>query len=243
MVRKGSLLYKAIAASGVLLIRTFELAIEKTRGNRTFYDPGEFPWIPGIEKDVSVIQRELRALLRTEEHIPEFQDISEEQRRITRGIWQTYIFYAYGVKVEANCRDCPDTAAVLQRIPGMTTGMFSILAPGAHLTPHRGPFKGVMRYHLGIIVPDEMACGIRVGSDVRHWREGSSLVFDDTHDHEAWNKSDQIRAVLFVDFIRDLPFPLSVLNRGMIRLIGASPFVQNMVTKLNEMTNRVSDVK
>ena len=69
------------------------------------------------------------------------------------------------------------------------------------------------------------------------------MVFDDTHEHEAWNNSDKTRVVLFVDFIRDLPFPLSLLNKAMVKLISVSPFVQNAMSNLNEFNDRVSDVK
>jgi beta-hydroxylase len=232
-----------MSRTGLVLIRSFEYIIAKTTGNGTFYDPAAFPWIRDLEASYPALREEALTLLESEEQVPEFKDISEEQARITRGAWKTHLLYMYGHKIAANCRECPETTAAVESIPGMTTAMFSILAPQAHLTPHRGPFKGVLRYHLGLIVPtDASACAIRVKSDLRHWTEGLSLVFDDTHEHEAWNRSDQMRIVLFVDFLRAMPFPLSHLNRLMIRLIGGSPFVQNMMIKLNELTERVSDV-
>jgi aspartate beta-hydroxylase len=51
--------------------------------------------------------------------------------------------------------------------------------------------------HLPLIVPDK--CGFRVGGEIREWRVGEAFVFDDTIEHEAWNESDAIRAVLIVD--------------------------------------------
>lgn len=127
----------------------------------------------------------------------------------------------------------------------MKTAFFSILESGKHLPHHRGPFKGVLRFHLGLMIPNTPeTCGLRVGSEVWHWEEGKSLVFDDTHDHEAWNDSTERRVVLFVDFIRPLPFPLSVVNCLLIWLIGISPFVQdarknqrNWDSNLEEMIN------
>ena len=63
-------------------------------------------------------------------------------------------------------------------------------------------YKGVLRYHLGLIVPgSEGSCRIRVGNDVRCWKEGKSLIFDDSHPHEVWNDCDSYRVVLFVDFV------------------------------------------
>ncbi len=110
---------------------------------------------------------------------------------------------------------CPRTAALMREIPGMTTAMFSILSPRKHILDHRGPYKGVLRYHLGLIVPEDAeACRIRVGEDIRHWEEGKSMIFDDTFNHEVWNDTDETRVVLFVDVLRPLPFPESAINRA-----------------------------
>ena len=136
------------------------------------------------------------------------------------------------------------TAELLEQIPGLRTAFFSILAPKTRLTPHRGPFKGVLRYHLALIVPDDpQTCGIRVGNELRHWRTGRSLVFDDTHTHEAWNDADEVRVVLFVDFLRQLPFPISALNKFMVLLIGASPFVKNIITNLEDLSQKKQQAK
>jgi beta-hydroxylase len=108
----------------------------------------------------------------------------------------------------------------------MTTAMFSILSPRKHILDHRGPYKGVLRYHLGLIVPrDAEDCKIRVGEDFRHWMQGESMVFDDTYNHEVWNDTDETRVVLFVDVLRPLPFPESLINRAIVKAISYSPFV------------------
>jgi ornithine lipid ester-linked acyl 2-hydroxylase len=240
--RENSLAYKVMARLVPWVTCKFERAIALASGNSTFYPLADYPWTKEIEREWSVMQRELQALLaQRRTKIPEFKNISEPQGTITEGEWRTFMLYVYGHKVDANCALCPETARIVKKIPGMSTAMFSVLLPGTQLTPHRGPYKGVLRYHLGLIVPpDAASCGIRVGSDTQHWREGASMVFDDTYEHQAWNNSDQTRAVLFVDFARGLPFPLHQVNRVMIMLMGISPFVQEMMTNLNA---RVSDVK
>jgi beta-hydroxylase len=86
---------------------------------------------------------------------------------------------------------------------------------------------------LALIVPaDTKSCAIEVNGETRYWREGETMVFDDSFEHEAWNDSNQVRVVLFIDFERPLPPWLVPLNRFMIWLIGSSPFVQNMLTNL-----------
>jgi len=112
-------------------------------------------------------------------------------------------------------------------VPGLTTAFFSILGPGKHLPEHRGPYKGVPRYHLALLVPGPPgACRIRVGGTEATWQEGRSLVFDDTYPHEAWNETGQDRVVLFADVVRPLRWPVSWLNQLVIKAIAASPFVR-----------------
>ncbi|HYW36403.1 MAG TPA: aspartyl/asparaginyl beta-hydroxylase domain-containing protein, partial [Balneolaceae bacterium] len=54
-----------------------------------------------------------------------------------------------------------------------------------------------------------------------------SMFFDDTYKHEAWNNSDEIRVVLFMDILRPLKFPGNVLNDTLLSLIKRSSFIQN----------------
>jgi beta-hydroxylase len=88
---------------------------------------------------------------------------------------------------------------LLERIPNLVTAGFSSLRPGTQIAPHTGYPDGVLRCHLGLIVPDN-DCGIRVGAEIRHWEVGKCLIFDDTLDHEAWNNSDRTRIILLLDF-------------------------------------------
>ncbi|MGH8399135.1 MAG: aspartyl/asparaginyl beta-hydroxylase domain-containing protein, partial [Gammaproteobacteria bacterium] len=74
---------------------------------------------------------------------------------------------------------------------------FSVLKPGAHIPPHTGVINTRLVTHLPLIIPPD--CGIRVGNETRGWKEGECIVFDDTFEHEAWNKSDQTRVVLIFD--------------------------------------------
>ena len=196
-------------------------------GKRTFFEASHFPWVACLEAEWKTIRSELDAVLVNRSQIPNFQDVSSPQANLTKGEdWKTFFFYLYGQRSNENCRRCPETVRLLRTIPGMKTAMFSILAPHKHIPGHRGPYKGVLRYHLGLIVPTpKTLCKIKVGADFRYWEEGKSLIFDDSNWHLVWNDSNYYRVVLFVDFIRPLPFPLSALNRFTIWTIGRTPFV------------------
>ena len=196
-------------------------------GDATFFELERFPWVAHIEDNWEVIREELEHVLEDREALPNFQDISKDQIEITDDDrWKTYFLYGYGFEAKLGVETCPRTAALMREIPGMKTAMFSILSPRKHILDHRGPYKGVLRYHLGLIVPkDAEACRIRVGDDIRHWQEGKSMIFDDTFNHEVWNDTDETRVVLFVDVLRPLPAPDSAINRLIVKAIGYSPFV------------------
>ena len=187
------------------------------------------PWIPDLEANWKSIRTELDEVLNYRDDLPNFQDISVDQASITDDDgWKTYFFFGYGFRSEANCARCPQTAALLDQVPGLTTAFFSILSPHKHIGAHRGPWRGVLRYHLALLVPDPPeAAGISVGGEVGHWEEGRSLLFDDGYEHHAWNDTDGVRVVLFVDVLRPLKAPAHQLNRGLISAIGRSPYIRD----------------
>ncbi|MDP9072935.1 MAG: aspartyl/asparaginyl beta-hydroxylase domain-containing protein [Actinomycetota bacterium] len=200
----------------------------------------QFPWISQLEAGFAVIRRELDAVLEYREQLPNFQDISTDQLSITDDDrWKTYFFFGYGFKSDANCARCPETTRILEQVPGMTTAFFSILSPRKRIPPHRGPWRGVLRYHLALKIPEPAdLCGIRVGGEVAHWIEGSSLMFDDGYVHSAWNDTDGVRVVLFMDVLRPMRGPAAWANRGLIKVIGFSPFVRDGVARQRDWERR-----
>ncbi len=187
--------------------------------DRAFLPTEQFPWIRDVESRWREIRDEVDALLARVDQIPAFHEVSRRQEDIADTRWKTFFFKVYGHDIEESRALCPRTADALDRIPHMSTAMFSILQPGKHIPAHCGPHKGVLRYHLGLRVPaTDGGCAIRVGGETRAWDEGKSLVFDDTFEHEAWNRSDAPRVVLFVDFLRPMPLPLEAANRALMSL-------------------------
>ncbi len=198
-------------------------------GDHAFFDLADFPWVAEVERRADAIRAELDDVLDDLDHLPNFQDISTDQYSLTQDDrWKTYFFAGYGFEVEEHLRRCPETAAALRAVPGMTTAMFSILAPGKRIPPHVGPYKGVLRYHLALRVPEPLdASGITVRGETRHWTPGRSLVFDDVWEHEAWNGTDEVRVVLFVDFVRPMRTAARWVNAVVLKAIAYSPFVQD----------------
>jgi aspartyl/asparaginyl beta-hydroxylase (cupin superfamily) len=204
-----------------------------------------FPWVKRVEENVGDVQAELEEVLSYRDDLPNFQDISVDQASISNDDgWKTFFFLGYGFRSEANCRRCPKTAALLDSIPGCVTGFFSILSPGKKIPPHRGPWRGVLRYHLALKVPEPAsASGIKVGGEEAHWTEGKSLVFDDGYTHEAWNGTDGVRVVLFCDVLRPLRSPADQVNRALIKAISWSPFIQDARNRHEAWEKRVESLR
>jgi len=214
-------------------------------GDHTFFHHRDFPWLADLEAATPIIKKELEAVLQYHDELPNFQDISTDQYQITDDDrWKTYFFYGYGFEAEGNVARCPQTAHLLKQIPGMTTAMFSILSPHKHIPAHGGPYKGVLRCHLGLLIPEPAeACRIRVGNDIRNWAEGETLVFDDTWEHEAWNETDGTRVVLFIDFIRPLSGFAKILNQVVLKVIYFSPFIQDAKARHNAWEKKFEQVR
>lgn len=156
-----------------------------------------------------VIKREA---LRVYKDAPTYETLDGLQTNLAtndKKPWGTFVFKYHRGWNEKNCAQCPQTAALLKSIPNIQLAMFSIFPPGKRLKPHCGPWRGVARLHLGVVVPSE-ADGrrpwIRVGGEKYCWKEGELVLFDDTFTHEAVNETDQYRIVLFCDIDRhDIP--------------------------------------
>jgi beta-hydroxylase len=194
-----------------------------------FLNRTEFPWAGMLEAGWRDIRAELEAVLERRESLPNFQDILRDVATISRDDrWKAFFFTAYGYRSDTSYASCPRTGALLDAIPGLVTAFFSILSPGKRIPAHRGPYRGVVRCHLGLIVPSPpAACGISVGGEERRWREGETMFFDDGYEHFAWNDSGETRVVLFLDVIRPLRQPAAAVNKTLLRAISSSPFLRD----------------
>ncbi len=164
---------------------------------QTFYDPAQFEWANPLEQAFPVIKGELLNLLNKPQQ--SFNTYRNEYGVLVPG-WNTFLFYFFGEKWEENCALCPETTRILESLPRFEKEltMFSAMNPHSVISPHHGPMNGAIRALLPLVVPGK--CGIKAGEDERPLVEGKLLTFDDSFRHQAWNKSDEIRIVLFLNF-------------------------------------------
>ncbi len=196
-----------------------------------------FPWVQDLEARTPQIQQELSQLLTDIDNIPAFHQISPDQRRISSGDnWKTFTLFVFGQPIAHNNARCPATARCLSRLPGLQNAWFSILAPGYHIPPHRGPTKALVRCHLGLKIPEQAEnCWIRVDQERRHWQEGVCLLFDDTYEHEVHNNTNEYRIVLFLDLDRPMDGFGTLLNKLILRGIRASAYVKDPLRNLERL--------
>jgi beta-hydroxylase len=120
--------------------------------------------------------------------------------------WARFYLKWYDAKHPSAAELCPETTRILQDISQVKAALFAVLPPGAKLNPHRDPFAGSLRYHLGLTTPNDDRCFIEVDGERYSWRDGQAVLFDETYIHWAENTSDQIRTILFCDIERPLKY-------------------------------------
>ncbi|WP_395680257.1 aspartyl/asparaginyl beta-hydroxylase domain-containing protein [Dokdonella sp.] len=180
-----------------------------------FFERDLFPWYGAMEAQTDAIRAEMQAVFTAdgsgfEPFFGHFDDKNariEDHLRNDRGdtpVWDAFFFYRHGVRYDANAVRCPITAAALDATPlcrireHAPEVCFSVLTPGSHILPHRGVTNTRVVTHLPLVVP-EGDLVLNVSGEPMHWHEGRCFSFDDTFEHEAWNRSDETRVVLLFD--------------------------------------------
>lgn len=179
--------------------------------SQPYYARRHFPWLEALEAATATVLEELHAVLAQERSLESF--LGEVPPQAAEGMlrssshlepaWDAYFFYRHGQRYDEHCARCPQTTAVLDSLPLVRIRghapetLFSVLSPGTHILPHTGVTNTRLVTHLPLVVPPD--CAIRVGGEEHVWQQGRCVTFDDTYEHEAWNRSGQTRVVLILD--------------------------------------------
>ncbi len=193
-----------------------------------YFDRALFPWFAELEAATETIRSELQRVWADDEKgfrpyvafdatqpANQWGELNHSPR------WGAWFLWENGVRNEGHCARCPETAALLDRLPLLDhpgkgpTVMFSVLAPRTRIPPHTGSSNVRTTIHLPLVVPP--GCGFRVGSETREWKAGEAWAFDDTIEHEAWNDSAEPRVILILDAWNPL---LTEAERAVARAIG-----------------------
>ena len=173
------------------------------------------------------LRDEALTLARHLEDVPRFHEIMREQAEISANDghdWRLFILKAYGAEIPRNMASCPVLASLVAAAPDVLSASLSFLAPHKHIPPHRGPFRGVLRFYLALSMPratDGRAAAV-LKIDDREYRisDGECLLWDDTYTHEVWNGSNDVRIVLLLDiWRRGMPIDMKLFSRLLMALV------------------------
>lgn len=175
-----------------------------------FYEREDFPWAPAAEAFTDRIRAELEGVLADDDRgfVPYVQTRPDEAKGQFAALdrnpdWSAYFLWQHGRRLEDHIARCPATMEMLAGVPQVEVthrapaAFFSALKPNTVIPPHNGATNCRLTVHLPLIVPPD--CAIRVGNHTRTWTPGELLLFDDTVEHSAWNRSDRLRVVLIFD--------------------------------------------
>jgi aspartate beta-hydroxylase len=162
------------------------------------------------------------------ERIPRFHEIMREQTEISANDgrdWRMFVMKAYGAEVPRNLDRAPVLASLLKKHPEVVSATFSYLAPGKHVPEHRGPFRGVLRFHVGLSMPrndkGELGATLWIDGEPHRLADGDTLLWDDTYPHEVLNATDKVRIALLLDVRRPgMPADMAVLSSLLVSTVG-----------------------
>ncbi|RRI02325.1 aspartyl/asparaginyl beta-hydroxylase domain-containing protein [Mesorhizobium tamadayense] len=156
---------------------------------------------------------------------PRFDDIMPEQAEISAndGLdWRMFVLRAYDMTIPENLTRMPTLSRLLSECPEVKSAAVSFLAPRKHIPAHRGPFRGIMRFHLGLVIPKQAdgrpATIMMINHEEKRIADGECLLWDDTFEHEVINNSDQPRVALLLDVWRPkMSLDMEILSRVIVR--------------------------
>ncbi len=165
-----------------------------------FFDPDGFWFTAYLEENSALIRDELDRV--ADPVAAGFASAGLAGASVHGGAWRQLMLWDRGRRFDRACAAFPVTAELVSAIPEATEYgpgfvMLSWLQPGTWIAPHCGPTNSKARTHLCVRAAD--GARIRVGDQVREWRAGRCLVFDDSFEHEVWHDGTEPRIVLIID--------------------------------------------
>jgi beta-hydroxylase len=219
------------------LFRDYNLKLYNSRIKTPAYlDLDEFfPEHLILEENYSLIKDEVMKVIESGKKLPKFHEVDDGQEYISNNdgvCWGLLSLKLYDMWHSKNIKLCPKTSELLRGIKNIKSAYFSILDKRKYIPPHKGPYKGILRYQLAISVPKKGECKIIVDDKEYFWKEGVGVLFDDTFTHEVQNNTDEIRVALLLDVKRKIPgFFMRIYDSFLFRLIQFLIILNNTFTK------------
>ncbi len=214
-----------------------------------FYNSNDFSWSKVLENNWREIKQELFSLYGNESHVKPYIDGVktgvEGLDQLAESLdWSSIHLIKAGQYNHDLLNLCPTTKEALSQLPmpvldGNAPEVFlSVLKAGAEIKPHFGLSNIKLTVHLGLEIPED--CAIRVGNETQTWNDGEVLIFDDSFEHEAWNRSSQERKVLILEIWHP---DLTVLERQGIQKIMELEHAVSQQTTSDSVESLLQEIK
>ena len=216
-----------------------------------FYDASDFDWTDVLEENFTDIKNELMDLYSDASNVKPYIEGVVTGDAGLDGLansleWSSIHLIKAGTRNQDLLNKCPVTQKVLTQLPmpvlaGNAPEVFlSVLKPGAEIKPHFGLSNIKLTVHLGLEIPEN--CAIRVGQETQSWSDGKVMIFDDSFEHEAWNRSDKERKVLIIEVWH--PDLTDLEKQGITKImamqVGINEALKN--TSLDALINEIKTV-
>jgi len=208
--------------------------------NTPYIDKEQFDTAKILDENWEVIREEAKTLFAAD-HITQSNKVDDVAfNSFFRTGWGRFYLKWYDDFLPSGAEHCPKTVELLKNLPDVNAAMFASLPPGAVLSPHRDPFAGSLRYHLGLFTPNSEDCFIKVDGETYHWKDGESVMFDETYIHTAENNTDEQRVILFCDINRPMRFKFAnSVNRFMANTLIRASATKNVEGEKVGFVNRI----
>lgn len=160
-----------------------------------------------LQKNYDCIVKEYNTLKAAQSQSDYDSSTEDQHSKLHSGKWDWRSYILKGQRQANFAVHCPETVALLESFqsPSLMSGtpfsfaFFSTMHAQSSISPHSGPCNLRLRCHFPLSVPRTGDFGVRVADQVIQWQAGEPLFFDDSYEHEVWNRTDEERVILLFD--------------------------------------------
>jgi beta-hydroxylase len=189
----------------------------------TFYDNSQMELTRILESNFPAIQKEILAFYQHngQEFLPQYVPYKYQNDN-----WKVFSLMGFLLKFSENIKKFPVLSKVVIEIPDIVTAQIIVLEPHTRVKAHFAGSNGLIRSHLGIMIPGKLPeLGFRIKQEERCWEEGKVLSFCESHRHYVWNYTNDYRIILLIDTIHpDYSDKKHYLCGGMLSMLTLKMF-------------------
>lgn len=228
---KKSLKFYYIGAFPLPFLGAYNSLIRLFHPKQThIYNSTKFPTDKILKKNFHAIKDECTNIYKLKNSLMNFADINKiilySDEHADK--WKVFPIKFYGEINKTAYKLCPNICKIIEECKDVHIALISILEPGRYIRPHKGPCNTMLRYQLAVQIPsDRKNCWIKINNHKYNWKEGESIVFDDTYLHEVYNNTNEPRIILFLDIERPVKNIFKSINKKLLKISKLTKFIKD----------------